>query len=341
MKTYVLASGAVLFGMAGAAQAEVGSGPFSAEFSIELQSDFTYDSTDPTAEINNTFATIEGGLSFAFTPQTSLNATLLIEQVIDPTNDSFLEDHGFYAEELFFAHDFGVAKLVLGKFNPAFGSAWDVAPGIYGVDFAEDYEITERLGGAVIVPFTAANGEHELAFSVFQADRTILSDSIGTERGQNSRNAGGVANTGSPESVALSVSGAFGSTGYNAGIQYQAKGRGDAADQTGLVFGVNHIFDGGSVPLELLAEIAWFDEFDGTRNSATYGTLGVAAPIGPVTVSAVYAVREVETMSTDHLATVSAEMELFENFTGALGYRYGREGGERNHTIGTLFAYNF
>ncbi|WP_299844975.1 hypothetical protein [uncultured Roseovarius sp.] len=341
MKTYVLASGAVLFGMAGAALAEEGSGPFSAEFSIELQSDFTYDSTDPTAEINNTFATIEGGLSFAFTDRTSVNATLLIEQVIDPTSDSFLEDHGFYAEELFFAHDFGAAQVVLGKFNPAFGSAWDAAPGIYGVDFAEDYEITERLGGAVIVPFAAANGEHELTFSVFQADRTILSDSIGTERGQNNRGAGGVSNTSSPESVALSVSGEFGSTGYNAGIQYQAKGRGDTADQTGLVFGVNHTFDGGSFPLELLAEIAWFDEFDGTSNSTTYGTLGVAAPVGPVTVSAVYSVRDVETMSTDHLATVSAEMEFFENFTGAIGYRYGRESGERNHTIGTLFAYNF
>ena len=84
MKTTVMASGAVLFGLAGAALAEEGSGPFSAEFTVELQSDFTVDSSDPTAEINNTFATIEGGLSFAFTDRTSVNATLLFEQVIGP-----------------------------------------------------------------------------------------------------------------------------------------------------------------------------------------------------------------------------------------------------------------
>lgn len=341
MKTTIMASGAVLFGLAGAALAEEGIGPFSAEFSVELQSDFVVDSSDPAAEINNTYATIEGGLSFSFTERTSINATLLIEQVIDPTSDSFLEDHGFYAEELFLSHDFGPAQVVLGKFNPAFGSAWDVAPGIYGADFAEDYEITEKLGAAVIIPFAAGGGEHELSFALFQADRTILSDSIGTERGQNSLPAGGVSNTSDPESVALSLSGAFGDTGYNFGVQYQAKGRGDAADQTGVVFGLTHAVETGSFPLELLAELAWFDEFDGSRNSATFATLGVAAPVGPVTVSAVYSLRDVQTQPTDHLATVSAEMELFENFTAAIGYRYGDEGGEDSHTIGTLFAYEF
>jgi hypothetical protein len=32
-----------------------------------------------------------------------------------------------------------------GKLNPGFGVAWDKAPGIYGTDLAEDYEISERI----------------------------------------------------------------------------------------------------------------------------------------------------------------------------------------------------
>lgn len=32
-----------------------------------------------------------------------------------------------------------------GKLNPGFGIAWDKAPGIYGTDLAEDYEISERI----------------------------------------------------------------------------------------------------------------------------------------------------------------------------------------------------
>ena len=95
----------------------------------------------------------------------------------------------------------------------------------------------------------------------------------------------------------------------------------------------------GTIPYA--SRTVWESEFDGTRNSASYGTLGLAAPVGPVTVSAVYSLRDVQTMPTDHLVTVSAEMELFENFTGAIGYRYGDEGGEDSHTIGTLFAYEF
>lgn len=335
--------GAAALGLATSAMADdtAGSGPLSAEFVIELQNDWTFDADDPAAELNNTFATIEGALSFSFTQSTSLNAALVFEQLVDPTGDSFLEDHGLYAEELFFAHDFGAAEVVVGKFNPAFGFAWDAAPGIYGVDFAEDYEITEKLGGAIMVPFAAGGGEHALTFAAFQADRTLLSDSIGEERGQTSLPQGGVSNTSGLESFLLALTGEFGSTSYNVGVQHQARGRGDAADQTGAVIGVSHTVEAGSFPLELLVEVAWFDGFDGTRNSATYATFGVAAPIGPVTVSAVYALRDVQTMPTDNLATISVEKEFFENFTGAVAYRYGDEGGEDSHTFGTLLVYEF
>ena len=336
-------AGAIALGLATSVHADetTGSGPFSAEFVIELQNDWTFDADDPAAELNNTFATIEGALSFSFTQNTSLNASLVFEQLVDPTGDSFLEDHGLYVEELFFAHDFGAAEVILGKFNPAFGVAWDAAPGIYGVDFAEDYEITEKLGAAISVPFTAGGGEHALTFAAFQADRTLLSDSIGEERGQTSLPQGGVSNTSGLESFLLSLSGKFGATSYNVGVQHQARGRGDVADQTGAVIGVTHTVETGSFPLELLAELAWFDDFDGARNSATYATLGVAAPIGGVTVSAVYALRDVQTVPTDHLATISAEREFFENFTGAIAYRYGDEGGEDSHTFGTLLVYEF
>ncbi|MEM1006270.1 MAG: hypothetical protein AAGK26_12830, partial [Pseudomonadota bacterium] len=37
---------------------------FSAEFSVELESDFTFDSDDPEAELTDTFATIEGALGY-------------------------------------------------------------------------------------------------------------------------------------------------------------------------------------------------------------------------------------------------------------------------------------
>jgi len=341
MKNLVTATGVVLAGLSSGAMANSGSGPFSAEFVIELQSDFTYNSSNPANEFNNTFATIEGVLSFSFSDRTSLNATLVFEQITGPIDDSFLEDHGLYAEELYFAHDFGAAEVVLGKFNPAFGVAWDAAPGIYGVDFAEDYELTEMLGGAINIPFNAGGGEHVLSFALFQADRTILSDSLGEERGQTALFIGGPTNTARAESVAVSLSGDFGRTGYNIGAQHLARGMGDADDQTGFVFGVTHEVGAGSAPFELLGELAWFDGFGGTTQSAFYTTAGIALPVGPVTLSGVFSLRDIDTMPTDRLATITAEMEIVDGLTGAIGFRWADEGGDENHTFGTLLVYEF
>ena len=341
MKTLPLTLAACAALGATAAQSQDTDNRLSAEFLIELQGDFIVDSTAPAGEFNNGFATVEGAISFAFTPSTSINTSLVLEQITAPTSDSFLEDHGLYAEELFFAHDFGAAELILGKFNPAFGTAWDVAPGIYGVDFAEDYEITEKLGAGLIIPLAMKQGEHELSFAIFNADRTFLSESLGENRGRTGLNDGGVSNTDNPESVSVALSGVIGETGYNLGAQYQAAGRGDADDQTGVVAGISHDFPAGSLPLTALAELAYFDAFDGTNNSATYATFGLEAPVGPVTLSAVYALRDVDTLPTDHLATVSGEMEIAEGLVAALGYRFGDEGGDETHTIGALVAYEF
>ncbi|WP_417725842.1 hypothetical protein [Roseovarius sp.] len=326
---------------ASTAQSQESAVPLSAEFSVELQSDFTVDSSAPGGKIDNTFATIEGAISYAVTSRTSLNTSLVFEQITAPTSDSILEDHGLYAEELYAAHDFGAAQIVLGKFNPAFGIAWDAAPGIYGADLAEDYEITEKIGAGIVIPFAMAQGEHELSLAIFNADRTVLSESLGENRGRTRQSAGGVSNTSGPESVSVALSGTFGATGYTLGWQSQSRGVGDLADQTGVVGGISHDFTTGTTPVTLLAELAYFDRFDGTRDSATYATIGAAMPVGPVTLSAVYALRDVDTLPRDRLATVSGEIELADGLSAALAYRYGDESGDETHTIGALLAYAF
>ncbi len=314
----------------------------SGEFAIEIENDYTFSATDNAAELNDLFATVEGALALEFTAQTSLNATLVFEPVQDAVDDRVFEDHGLYAEELFLQHDFDMAALKVGKFNPAFGAAWDIAPGIYGTDFAEDYEIAERIGAGVAIPFDAFEGAHELSMATFFADTTFLSESAFENRGRTTRGAGGVSNTESPESFAVSLAGTFGATGYNAGVQYQTRGEGDAFDQSGFVLGVTHALAfGDDTAVELLAEAAYFPHFDGAEERAFYTSLGAAAPIGPITVSAVYGLRDVENADTDHLATTSAEMEIFDGLSAGLGYRFGREDGETAHTFGALLVYEF
>ncbi|NVO58189.1 hypothetical protein HW561_20560 [Rhodobacteraceae bacterium B1Z28] len=314
---------------------------FSAEFSVEIESDFTFESDESDAELTDTFATIEGALGYQFTNQFSLQSTLVFEPVEDATNDRFFEDQGLYAEELFLEYDFGAASVAVGKFNPGFGFAWDIAPGVFGVDFAEDYEITERVGAAVTVPFSGIGGTHELSFYAFTTDRSFLSNSLITERGQLRLEDGGVSNTDGIESFVLSLAGSFGDTAYTFALQNQASGEGDAADQSGAVLGLVYLLNAGSKEIELLGEVAYFDEFDGTTDSATYATIGAAVPVGPVVLSAVLASRDFEGASADTLATVSAEWPLADNLGVSLAYRYGDEEGVKSQTLGALLAYEF
>ncbi|MCQ0094178.1 hypothetical protein [Roseovarius sp. M141] len=315
-------------------------GPFAAEFSVEIENDTVVDSSDPAIEFSDTYATIEAAITMALGASSSLNLALTFEPIIDATGDRVFEDHGLYAEEFFFAHDFGAGEIILGKFNPAFGIAWDEAPGIFGADFAEDYQLTEQIGGAVLIPFAIGASENVVSVALFNADRSVLSKSLGRRRGPGSLLDGGVGNTSGPDSITITMAGELGATTYSAGVQNLARGAGDTHDQRGAVVGATHTYDLGR-PVELLAEMAYFTDFAGTSTAAKYGSVGLAAPFGPVTVSGVYASRKLDGARIDHLATVTGEMELATNVFASLGYRYGREGADKTHTIGTVIAYEF
>lgn len=330
-------AGAVLFASAVTAFA-TDAEPFTYEVSIEIQSDFNFDSDDPDAELNDTFLTIESGLGFAFENGGSINAYLIYEPVVDATDDRFLElgDNGLYVQELYYAQDVGIGgvELVLGKFNPAFGVAWDLAPGIYGTDFAEDYEITEKLGVAVNFP---VGEDLTVQVAAFTADRTALSDSLGESRGQLSLSDGGVSNTTGPESFTVSLTGEVGDLSVTSGFQYQSAGSTDTDDQIGVALGATYVVNA----VELLGEVVYFSDFDGIPNDAYYVTAGASYPVGPVTLSAVYSMRDVEMMPTDNLFTVAGEIEVIDGLTASLGYRFGDEGGVETQTVGFLLAYGF
>ena len=123
----------------------------SGELSVELQSDNTFDSEDPDAELSDTYTTTEAGVDVTFGDHLLAHGGFVLEPIRDPGpgEDRFFEDLGLYAEELYGQVNLGRGFSILGgKFNPAFGTAWDVTPGLYGTDFAEDYETTERIGFA-------------------------------------------------------------------------------------------------------------------------------------------------------------------------------------------------
>jgi hypothetical protein len=201
-----------------------------------LESDHTYKSDDPDAELTDTYNTTELGVEVTFNRFLTAHGAFTFEPVLDPGpgEDRFFEDEGLYAEELFANVALGRGvNLFGGKFNPAFGKAWDAAPGVYGTDFAEDYEITERLGfGGSIEQADTGLGTVTLTGSVYHVDTSELSGSAFTDRGRTSLSSGGVANTEDLDSFALALDaeGIPALGGANLHLAYRFQHRGTTVD---------------------------------------------------------------------------------------------------------------
>lgn len=312
----------------------------------ELQSDAVVNASDSAAEFVDTYVTFTTDVALEIEEGTGLFGSFVFEPIRDAVDDRApFEDHGLYVDSLFAAYDAGVAVLRAGKFAMPFGAAFDEAPGLYGADFAEDYELTERLGLDVSVPFAALGGEHALFASLFTADRTAMSGSIGAERGRLSAADGGPSNTGDLDSFSVGLAGRFGEAGYNLGIVRQAAGEGAGGPEEaefGAVLGLGAPVSIGGHELGLMAEVAWFDGYGGADQQALYTTLGASYGFGDWTVSGAAAARSVsDGGSDDWLLTAGLDYAITEDISASAGYRWGDEGGVTSHTVGLYIGVAF
>ena len=348
-------AGAFCLAATAAAIAEDGGPPPLIEGTVlfEVQNDHAFDSDDPGAEINDLFATIEAALALNINEFISVQSLFVLEPVRDPTpfDDRFFEDHGGFFEELYLQFAFGNFRVFGGKFDASFGTAWDKAPGIYGVDFAEDYELVERIGGGFAVSGQhAAFGDVTVTTNVFFADTSALSESVFTNRGRVRLSDGGASNTESLESVSLTLDGenvpGFEDLAYHLGYRHQAAGEGDAGNEDGVVAGVQKAFtlhDGNK--LETIAEGVFLHQADGGPDDRFYLTAGAAYLFGQWNVSGSYTLRETDVAAgpdvTDHLAQLSAGYEFANGLTLDAGYRYSREEDIDTHIVGILLTYEY
>jgi hypothetical protein len=187
------------------------------ELGIRLDRTYSSDAEDGRrwqAFFEHTEAEVELQLTRGF----SIESTIKLEQVRDRGGDQFFEDQGVWIEQLFASYRYEKLDLFAGKLNPRFGIAWKAAPGVYGREFAEDYELTERIGLGAAYTLDRPNlGEHRLSASTFFADTSVLSQSAitkpvfgdpATERvNRNRKRFGGASNTKDLSSYAVALEG--------------------------------------------------------------------------------------------------------------------------------------
>lgn len=263
-----------LAGVASAQDAAPASGSFFHEGVVEL----TWDNLDADdADLSVIAAKVEYGAQLKVAEGWTIETALTFEPVAETEGDSVFENQGLYAEELKLHYAGDNYSVYAGKFNPIFGSAAALAPGLYGAEVGESYETTERvgLGGDVKLPIA---GDHVLSAAVFTSDRSFLSKSIGTERPALELADGGPGNTEGFESYAVSLDGAFeNGLGYSVGYRSLAAALPGDETETGFVAGLNYAIETeDDLGLDLFAEAASFDNADGVADARrTYYTAGL------------------------------------------------------------------
>ena len=344
--------GAVLAALTvSSAIAQTKNGPSaSGEVAIEIQNDWNYRSDDRANLYNDLFTKIEPSLTVRFAPEWSLFAHAVLEPVTpaDQFENRAFEDHGLFVEDLYLEFDNGTFGARAGKLNVGFGVAWEIAPGVYGRDFAEDgYETSERIG--VIGSYTldaARAGRHRFSAGSFFQDTTVLSESTFRGRGDTRRQDGGVSNTESFESFILSANGeniaALGKLGYHVAYMHQAKGAGDAADEDSIAVALFSSFDiGGGVTFSPLLEYVRQDSPGGVADDERdFLTLAGTAEWKGFNVAAAWTRRDTDSIpDDDYQFQLSAGYAFGFGVSVDVGWKIANEGGIETRTIGILVAY--
>ncbi len=295
----------------------------------------------------------------------SIVGKLKSEPVVDavPGEDQIFSGDGAYIDALQAQVDFDNLSIWAGKVHPVFGRASDVTPGLHGPDLADTYDLTDRLGGGVSYDFAALGFSNRLQASAFTVDRTILGESLFTNRGRLSLGDGGAGNTQGVSSVAAALGGCMGadtescydggSFGYQFAARYQKGGAGSDGNELGILGSLNKsVALGDDATLRLFGEAAWFRNFDGTADNAVVVTGSGALELGPVTYSLNYAQQRILAASgadaTQYLVDATAMYDLGDmvSFMGekwsiGAGYTYDRADGTDTHIVGLKLTSEF
>lgn len=325
---------------------EMGYPQITGELSVEIENDWTYQSDDPAAEINDLYPTVVLGTTVAFTEVFSLNFEATLEPVKDATSNRAFEDLGGYLNIITANYDGETVSAYAGKFTPNFGIAWDIAPGIFGTNLNEDYELAEMIGFGGGFHFEAA-GVHTISASTFFQDTSFLSNSVGTKRGPLELSDGGAGNTEDFSSFAVALDGEFQHIAgfrYHLGFSSLGAGEGDNDRQLGYAIGGEYAFNiGENLTISPMAEYVYFDNYGGMGNdTAKYFTGGLALNYENWVASTTYQLRDTEVSGVtvdDYVVDLTVGYVFDMGLGVAAAWRGAEEDNVDSEGLGLLLSY--
>lgn len=250
------------------------------------------------------------------------------------------------------------ARFVVGKFNPAFGSAFrkEKRIGIFTTNFTRDYELRGKLG----IGITAILENSELAVNAFCNDSTGLSNSAIKKKGVTKKSDALAGNTSTPSSYAITMQGqdlgGIDDLFYNFGYRNLAVGNVVGRDsETGFVAGLEYLIPIGlKSSLIPFFEVVKIDNLSGIagRNSI-YMTVSLVAKYSSWTASIANVTRSIAQKDISTAANLGQVSDRQLEYS--IGYQFNKnialdltsasikEDNRRASVFGVLlsYAYNF
>jgi len=223
----------------------------SALLEVNVENDFFYKATPKQNRLNDLYTKTEASLGLHLSDEFSLQSALKYEPIRSPNVHSrSFEDQAVWVDRLFANYQGKELAAYVGKYHPTFSIGYDRAPGFFGNDYAEDYELKEKVGFGVGWKFDVGEaGEHEILFELFQSDRWLTSKSFihRAKRGDNNlgrpsrgqERDGGLSNDGNFDSYVVALNGDLGKAlpnfAYHLAYRRQGPGIGQTTAEHGYV----------------------------------------------------------------------------------------------------------
>ena len=233
-----------------------------------------------------------------------------------------LTDTGLLIEELKLYYENEDLKFSFGKFDPSFGTAHRKSKriGVFAAQFAEDYNLREKLGANVVALLEGS----QISFSTFFSDSTDLSRSTIHNRGREPRNNGLSSNTGSFSSYSVLMEGedflTVDNWFYNVGYRSLGVDKLERKRENGLVVGSEYLYKiGRETSLIPFFELVRINNFSGENGrSLNFATFAAIGKYSNWTMSASLMVRNIKRPVTSPLPRSSFDRQV----QFSIGYKF-------------------
>lgn len=269
-------------------------------------------SDDATSQI---FLTSQYGLLFELMDEGFAFADFTIESSLETENGARSRVSSIELDQIGLIYAWDEARLQLGKIYLPFGLVNSDAPGYFGDNFVQDYDLDESIGLSV-------------AFALERGTLTTSVFALGEELSDGAASA----------DFAVHYDVVQDDTAFHLGLRTISEDGGRPLRETGIVVGAVSALQEN---IGVISEVAAFQHWEGSDRHAIFGTLGANFEWDEVDYNALYTIRRIGAQPHHHLISLGLGWEIYESTELLIGFGKELSADGNDSVIGMSIAREF